>query len=458
MSYAEWKAYWKTLDWSRKWFAIFLMLRPLVDSFYFLKQYSALISPVYIFGILTPLLAVASVQSPHFKRAPHNGIENLMKIWGFILLINAVYLLSWSYSFNLLGDEIKYLTPPVVFLYLRRYIRHKDDLRFLMTNFLISCLVPFFMLGFELFVHPLTPEYVSEGRGGGTRLRGNFADSVSYGLYFIGAFISMGYFFLERIYSSKKGSSPVLKMFMVFVICAVGIAQLRHVATWGVFIVCLGWLLFYNSQNIRGLAVVAVIGLIILPVFAESIYNEFIEPLLRKEMNVIGGDADIQYGLNGRVSRWQRYFAIWFGMGPVSQLFGVSFSGVKEASIMVGGGMHSDYVRILFLSGIVGLGVYLLFLIGVAFGWRKLQKPERFLYFTCMSSLAAYSVSTLPMIYLPFINYIFPIICFALLPKKRMYAVPPPVPLKRKKSVRQVLPRPAMPPANQWPPAPETSS
>ena len=138
MSYDEWKAYWKTLDWSRKWFAIFLIVRPLVDTMYFLKQYSALLSPVYIFGILTPLLAVASIQSVHFKRAPHSGTANLMKVWGAILFINAIYLLSWAYTFNLLGDEIKYLTPPVVFLYLRRYIRHKDDLRFLMTNFLIS--------------------------------------------------------------------------------------------------------------------------------------------------------------------------------------------------------------------------------------------------------------------------------------------------------------------------------
>jgi O-antigen ligase len=319
-----------------------------------------------------------------------------------------------------------------------------------MTNFFISCLVPFFMLGFELFVHPLTPEYVSEGRGGGTRLRGNFADSVSYGLYFIGAFITMGYFFLDKIYSKKKVSAPTLKMFAVFLICAVGIAQLRHVATWGVFLVCLTWLLFYNSQNIRGLAVVGVIALIVLPIFAEPIYQHYIEPLLRKEMNVIGGDADIQYGLNGRVSRWQRYFAIWFNMGPVAQLFGVSLSGVKEASIMVGGGMHSDYVRILFLTGIVGLAAYLLFLLAVALGWRKLQKPERFLYFTAMTALAAYSVSTLPMIYLPFINYIFPITCFALLPKKRMYDVPPPLPLKQKRVIsRHAFPPPAPPPLPQ---------
>ncbi len=425
MSFKEWKAYWKSLDWSRKWFAYFLLLRPLVDTLYFVKEYSSFLSPVYIVGVLTPLLALASFQSYKFRKAPHNGLDNLMSIWGFILLINALYLLTWAYSLNNLGDQIKYLTPPVIFIYLRRFIRHRHDLRFLMTTFLISCLVPFGMLAFELLVHPLTPEYVSEGRGGGSRLRGNFADSVSYGIYFIGAFITMSYFFLEKVYSKvKSGGAPTLKLFLIFVVCVAGVISLRHVSTWAVFLICIAWLLYYNSQNIRGLAVVIVIGLVVLPIFAQPIYNEFIAPLLQKEINVIEGNSDIQFGLNGRISRWQRYFEVWSEMSPVAQFLGVSFSNFKEAPIMVGGGMHSDYVRILFLSGIIGVSVYVLFIFALIFGWQKLRKPERFLFFSTFSALVLYSVSTLPMIYLPFINYVFPIFCFSLLPAKVAYAEP----------------------------------
>jgi hypothetical protein len=397
-----------------------------VDTLYFIKEYSSFLSPVYIVGVLTPLLALASFQSYKFRRAPHHGLDNLMSIWGFILLINALYLLSWAYSLNNFGDQIKYLTPPVIFIYLRRFIRHKQDLRFLMTTFLISCLVPFGMLAFELFVHPLTPEYVSEGRGGGSRLRGNFADSVSYGIYFIGAFITMSYFFLDKVYSKAKSSAPTLKLFMIFVVCVAGVISLRHVSTWAVFLVCITILLYYNSQNIRGLAVVIVIGLVVLPIFAQPIYNEFIAPLLQKEINVIEGNSDIQFGLNGRISRWQRYFQVWSEMSPVAQFLGVSFSNFKEAPIMIGGGMHSDYVRILFLSGIFGVGVYVLFILALLFGWRRLRKPERFLFFTALSSLVLYSVSTLPMIYLPFINYVFPVFCFSMLPSRLAYAENPP--------------------------------
>lgn len=425
MSFSEWKAYWKSLDWTRKWFAYFLLLRPVVDTLYFIKEYSSFLSPVYIVGVLTPLLALASFQSYKFRRAPHHGLDNLMSIWGFILLINALYLLSWAYSLNNFGDQIKYLTPPVIFIYLRRFIRHKQDLRFLMTTFLISCLVPFGMLAFEMFVHPLTPEYVSEGRGGGSRLRGNFADSVSYGIYFIGAFITMSYFFLDKVYSKAKSSAPTLKLFMIFVVCVAGVISLRHVSTWAVFLVCITILLYYNSQNIRGLAVVIVIGLVVLPIFAQPIYNEFIAPLLQKEINVIEGNSDIQFGLNGRISRWQRYFQVWSEMSPVAQFLGVSFSNFKEAPIMIGGGMHSDYVRILFLSGIFGVGVYVLFILALLFGWRRLRKPERFLFFTALSSLVLYSVSTLPMIYLPFINYVFPVFCFSMLPSRLAYAENP---------------------------------
>lgn len=424
MSFKEWRSYWKQLDWTRKWFVFFLLFRPVFDSLYFIKEYASVLSPVYIVGVLTPVLAIASIASGRMKPAPYNTSDNLIKIWGAILLVNSLYLLSYSFSLNDLGDNIKYLTPPILFLYLRRFIRHKDDLRFLMLTFLISCIVPFGMLAFELLVHPLTPEYVSEGRGGGSRLRGNFADSVSYGIYFIGAFIVMGYFFLEKVYANHKTKKPNLKMLVVFLLCVAGVASLRHVSTWSVFLICISWLMFYNAQNLRGFAVVLVLGLVILPLVAEPVYNEFIAPLLQKEMNVISGDSDIQYGLNGRISRWERYFEIWGQMSPLAQFLGVPFSNFKEAPIMIGGGMHSDYVRMLFLSGIIGASLYIFFLLILPLNWRKLKKPERFLFLSTYSALMLYSVSTLPLLYLPFINYVFPVICFSLLPAKRAYPAP----------------------------------
>ena len=421
MNYREWKAYWKTLDWSRKWFVVFLLIRPIVDTLYFLKYFSSFLSPVYLVGVLTPILAIMSVQSPKLKPAPRNGSDGLVRVWGWIIFFNAIYLLSWAYSFNGLGDNIKYVTPPLMFLYLRKFIRNKEDLRFLLTTFLASCLVPFGMLAFELFVHPLTPEYVSEGRGGGSRLRGNFADSVSYGIYFIGAFIVMCYFFLDKVYSKIKQKKPTLRMFMVFLICAAGIASLRHVSTWSVFLITIAWFMFYNVQNVRGLTVVLVIGLIILPIFAVPVYNSYIAPLLQKEMNVISGESDIQYGLNGRVSRWERYFEVWDQMPVFAQIFGVSFSHFKEAPIMIGGGMHSDYVRMIFLSGVVGAVIYVFFLLTLIVNTRKMRKPERFLFLAIYSALTLYSVSTLPLLYLPFLNYVFPVLCFSMLPSKVMY-------------------------------------
>jgi hypothetical protein len=424
MSFKEWKTYWKTLDWTRKWFVAFLLFRPVFDSLYFIKDFASVLSPVYIVGVLTPVLAVASMSSGKMKRPPFNTADNLIGIWGFILLLNSLYLLSGSFSLNALGDNIKYLTPPLLFLYLRRFVRHREDLRFLMTTFLISCIVPFGMLAFELFVHPLTPEYVSEGRGGGSRLRGNFADSVSYGIYFIGAFIVMGYFFLEKVYAANKSKKPNLRMLLVFLLCLAGIASLRHVSTWTVFLACLGWMMFYNAQNLRGFSVVIILGLIVLPLFAQPIYNEYISPLLQKEINVIEGNSDVQYGLNGRISRWERYFEVWGQMSPIAQFLGVTFSDFKEAPVMIGGGMHSDYVRMLFLSGIIGAAVYILFLLTVPLNWRKLKKPERFLFFTTYSALMLYSVSTLPLLYLPFLNYVFPVLVFALLPSKRAYPKP----------------------------------
>ena len=104
-----------------------------------------------------------------------------------------------------------------------------------------------------------------------------------------------------------------------------------------------------------------------------------------------------------------------------THLFGVSFSAFKEVPIMVGGGMHSDYVRLIFLSGIVGLFLYILFLLMILRRRKHFKPTERFLILASVTSLVLYSVSTLPMIYMGYLDFILPVFAFALLPKWKAY-------------------------------------
>ena len=89
---------------------------------------------------------------------------------------------------------------------------------------------------------------------------------------------------------------------------------------------------------------------------------------------------------------------------------------------MIGGGMHNDYIRLLFLTGIIGVVLYVLFFFFVFWRRKFLQPPEKFLVMGAVAIVMLYSVSTLPTIY-PGIYFIaYPIYSFALLPAKQAYA------------------------------------
>ena len=423
MSFTEWKAYWKKLNWTRKWFAVFILLRPIVDNFYKLKEISSFLSPIYIMGVLTPILAVSAMFSMRDKKVNNAGDE-LFRFWGILILLNCVILLISYYSLDNLGNCIKYLTPPIVFFYLRKAIRDKEDLHFILQTFLYSCIFPFGMMFFEVLVHPITPEYASAGRGGGARIRGEYADSMNYASFLVGSFLVVAYFFLEGLHSKvKKKHIDVKKLFIWVLICFVAAISLRHVSTWAVFLTLIILLLYFNSKNLKGLVAVIFILAITLPFFADTIYQTQIYPLIAKEFNVINGDQDVQYAFNGRVSRWERYFEIWGRMPEISHYLGVSFSGFRQAPVMVGGGMHNDYIRNLFLTGFVGVGCYVLFFLFVLWRRKFLRMPEKFLVLGSVAIILLYSVSTLPTIYPGLFCLVYPIYCFALLPAKQSYAV-----------------------------------
>ena len=90
-----------------------------------------------------------------------------------------------------------------------------------------------------------------------------------------------------------------------------------------------------------------------------EIFNE----LFAKDIQVYEGDARDSAALNGRVWIWERYFAIWESFNVISQWLGAGFAQHVKSRVMMSGGMHSDYVRLFFSTGIVGVICYLTFLI-----------------------------------------------------------------------------------------------
>lgn len=420
MGFKYWWKWFRQLPLNKKWFVWLILLRPIIDNFYELKETSALASPLYIVGFLTPVFIVMSAISGGMKKSSDAIEEVPFRIWSLFLLFNTLSFWFIQLSVVAFGDLIKYVTPVFLFYYSRRFVQSKEDLHGLLTTFLVSCFFPFSIFLYESIVNPIAVEYISAGRGGGSRIRGAYADIMNYAIFFILFLIIVCYYFLQNLY--YKVSSIRIKPWQIVVaiiFVVYGLTRIRHVSTWGVFLVLIVLFLFHNLKNTRGLIFTFFFIFIVSTFFAESIYLNHIEPLIGKEIMVVDGESDSDQAFNGRMTRWEKYFEIWEQMPSINHFAGIVSANFKETIVMIGGGMHSDYIRLLFLTGFIGLFFYLAFLLAVLSKWLILNTPEKFLLAACIAAIILWSITTVPTLYSPLLYILYPIIAFALLPKEQ---------------------------------------
>jgi hypothetical protein len=417
MTYRNWKIWLALLPASLKWFVILILIRPFVDIFYFLKEISPFISPLYIIGILTPLLVALSFISRRFPKKYKSFVTDISYgSWAIIVIFNLILLFASQSGIGTISDVLRYSTPIFLFYYIRHFIRSKVDLIGLLQTFYYSAYIPAGLLIYELIFGAISPEYLSEGRGGGARIQGAYADIMNYAIYITGAFLIRCYFFLRSVRLKKVTTGKIINLGLVVLICFVGLVSIKQTSSWVVIVFLIILFLVFNLNSKKGVA--AIIFLIpFIIIFGHSTLKSSIEPLIEKEYKVINGDADIKRSFNGRMTRWFEYFNIWFEMPVAANVLGSSLSGHEKVPVMLSGGMHSDFVRVIFLAGVLGLVFYLLFFINLANRIKRVPLPERFLILGAIGTILLYSISTTPLLYAPLIYCIYPIFAYAALPK-----------------------------------------
>ena len=437
MNLKEWLAWYKSLPGSKRWFIILILARPITDNFYELKEVSVLTSPLYIIGFLTPVLIFFSLTSKTLKPSVRSAVDIPFWIWGVFVILNCIWMYSINLSVVALGDAIKYLIPLFLFAYCRRFVESKTDLLGICTTFLIASAFPFVMLMYEYLFNPIAIEYM-KGRGFGYRLRGGYGDVMNYAIYCIGSLMIIFYYFISKnnsvAYFRDKAHLIVRNKWFylksinpIWIVGAIIYGLLvmnaiKHVATWGNFIMVVLMLMFFNLRNFKGVFFVLAFATIFIPFFAEDIYHGMLQPLVEKEINVVEGEKDIETLGNGRMTRWEKYFEVWEQMPVLNQMVGVSFSGFKDSFVMMGLGMHSDYIRNLFLSGIIGVTFYVLFLIVMVIrGFNMRNLADKFLVLCSVFTIILYSLTTMPTLYAPYLYLLYCVYAYALLPKEKQF-------------------------------------
>lgn len=414
MTFSEWKIWLKSLPWSLRWFVILVLIRPVVDNFYYLKNISPLLSPLYIVGLLTPLLCIYAIVS--FKRKDRSVFDYVFGVWAFLMLISILFLFLYNPLSMIFVEYLLKLSLPIyLFYFLRLLIRSSKDLDGIMLTFLYSCLFVIVVFLFELIVKPIKVSISRDLE----RIQGNYGDVLNYSIYLTQGFMIMCYFYFRdvRIKNSFQRSRNVL---IVMGICIVGLLKINHTATWAVFISILFLFILFNLKTNKtgGFLLIAVI-VALAYFFGQSALDKTVAPLIKTDIAVYKGEKANDRLLHGRVGRWKMMLE-YFSEFPVeAQFFGMPLT-LRPSYAEVGSGSHNEFVRMLFYTGYLGL---LTFLLTIVIFFRRVKytsSSKHFLALSSISILILYSVSTCPLLYPPMIYIIYSVFCYLALPNSTL--------------------------------------
>ncbi len=389
----RWRSWFNAQPWSYRWILIIVLVRPFIDLLWFTKRYGIL-SPLQITGALTILLSI--IYALRIKIGQQKLLPFSFLIFALLLLLNQMLVLIEGTSVQGVGFFLRTIMPVILFVYLTRVVNTYDRFRGFLDTFLVASIFPIGMLLYESVISPISYVPLAESRGGGYRLTGFYADLFSYMSYVIGDLLIFGYLGVKAIVHHRRrvGYISIVAVLGIGVIALFG---LKHQASWGVFIFLISNFLFYIKGKKKGAPYVVLIMLFML-VSSPFIFNTQLRALFSKEISVYENKVATESALNGRIRRWERYFKTWSKTPNVTKLFGVGLSNLshRDKVIMSSGGMHSDYVRFLFGTGVVGLSSLLIFYAVVFFKSMSLRKAERFFVVSAGVIMLMYGITSNP--------------------------------------------------------------
>lgn len=415
MRFKEWYEWLKELPLALRWFPILVIIRPVVDNLYFLKEVSPFLSPPYIVGVLTPILAINAIIK--FRIEKFSSLDKAFSYWAFMVCLACLMLLFYDPLSALSLEFVLKLSMPVyIYFFLRVFITDLRDLHGLLQCFLYAGVFVALLLIYEVFINPIRLE---ESRGL-ARIQGNFGDVVSYGMYIIFTIISAAYFYFSRqhLVALKKRLQLLIPVALFGVL---GILNIHHTATYTVFVLLVALFVIFNlrTQNKgMGIAFILVIGMA-LSFWGGQLIEERLTPLVETDLAVYAGEQNTDKLLHGRVGRWRMMLEKFSAEDVHVQFFGYPLK-MEYVYQFIGIGSHNDFVRMLFATGAVGLAFYLFYLFSLTRRLPYLGTAQRFLLMSIMMALLFYSISVTPTYYAPFMYFALTIFAYVALPNKNL--------------------------------------
>jgi O-Antigen ligase len=414
MRFKIWRIWLKSKPWSLRWFVFLVLLRPVIDNFYFLKEISPFLSPLYWAGLLTPLLCIPAIIKNTYR---NNIIHKLFNVWSALILVNTLLIILQPVdAFTLIQYVLKLSMPVYLFFFLRIFIKNKTDFTGLVTTFLYAAGIAGLILLYELLVNPIRLEYSR----GIERIQGGYADIMNYAIYITFGFLLLSYFYIT--YSSFKTHIKIRLWFflLISVLCVYGLIGISHAASYIVFAAILFLFLVSSARHFGHITfILAAVIISVTFLYGDRFYTQKIDPLASKEVEVIEGTRNESQLFHGRMERWQYGWKNFKDSPVTAWLFGYPTS-LENPLFNVSGGIHNEYLRIFFFTGIVGFSCFVLFLISILRRSRFLKMPEKYLLYGSLVILLLYSVTTTPTLYANFLYILFTIFAYFSLPPLKL--------------------------------------
>jgi hypothetical protein len=411
VEFKDWKYWISNLPWHLKWFVVLVLIRPIVDNFYYLKNISPILSPLYFVGIVTPILCIVGILM--YKKKDISVFDFLFGAWTVLMLISLFFMFIYDpLSKTFLEYLLKLTMPAYLFFFLRLLIRSRKDLDGILQTFVYSSFAVIIIFLYEIFVNPVK---VLKTRGL-ERIQGSYGDVMNYAIY-----MSIGLMIICYFYLRNKNVGSMFKMtrnlIIAIVLSLACLFKISHTASYGVFLMILALFILFNLKTNKTAGIMLIVVAASLAYFfGSSTIEEKITPLIQTDIAVYEGTKDNERLLHGRVGRWKMMIEEYSEFSVPAQLFGMPLI-IKETYSYVGTGSHNDFIRILFYTGFLGLSVYLLIMVNIIRRLKYLNSSDYYLTLATFMLLFMYSVSTCPTLYAPMLYIIYSVICYIALPK-----------------------------------------
>ncbi len=407
MKFKYWKLWLRSKPWRLQWFIYILLLRPFAETLYFLKETSPLLSPLYWIGVATPFFALIAISRYRHQRTE---IDKIFGVLALLILASAFMVLPGAYSIVDFFELFLKLTYIVyIYYFLRIFVQSRTDFIGILTTILYASIFPLFNLFYEV---------ISGGGGSNVRLSGLFADVINYASYLLFSVIIIIYFYFQRRRSPMMLQFKPAFILLYFGIVFMGMWEIKHMASIAVFFMVIGLFLRHDmKRRVIQIMLYSVITLVVAIAYGEAFYDEVINPRVEKEVEVIQGEREQSQAFHGRMWRWEWLWGNYKRSSFFAKMVGYPWD-MGFARHMVGINVHNDFLRMLFFVGVVGFIYYMVFLIRTIRRIRYLNKADKFVSIALFLSLILYSITTIPTIYVGFMNVYVTLFAYLALPKQ----------------------------------------